>query len=115
MAFLALALFFTPIVLFVIRVWRRQGMFSAGERWGLITSFAGALTSLILARLVINWVLMPPAIWSAAVALLASGVIGAGFRWSALPWFTRSPRRWRSVRIAGTLVLCALTIGIALA
>ncbi len=44
--------------------------------WALIASFAVALTTFVVALLVINWVLAPTVIWLIAVALLSGGVVG---------------------------------------
>ena len=58
-----------------------------------------AVTILVVARLLINWVTVPTAIWLVGVASLAAAVFGAVLRWPALAWFrarTRDGGRWVS-------------------
>lgn len=110
---LALVLFFALIARFVVRAWLVHGRLSAADRWALITSFAVASTMFVLAALLINWVLVPTVFWYLAVALLASGVVGAVLRWPALAWFTGAHPIRRAIGIAVTLVTCALLIGVA--
>ncbi len=113
MDILALGLFCGFVSLFVIRAWKPRGRLSARDRWALITSFAVASTMFVVAPLVINWVIMPTAIWLIAIALFAGGVVGAALRWPELAWFTgRRPFR-RAIGIGATLVSCALIIGVA--
>ncbi len=113
MDILVLVLFFVLVALFVIRAWKAQGRLSARDRWALITSFAVASTTFVLAPLLINWILVPTAIWLLAVALLTSGVVGAVLRWPELAWFSgRHPIR-RAIGVGATLVSCALIIGVA--
>ena len=97
----------------MIQAWKGHGRLSGRDRWALITSFAVALTMFVVARLVINWVLAPTALWLIGVALLSGGVVGAALRWPELGWFTgRRPIR-RAIGIGATLVSCALVVGIA--
>ncbi len=110
---LAVALFLGVVALFVLRAWRTHGRLSARDRWGLITSFAVASTTFVIAPLLINWVMAPTAIWFMAVALLAGGVVGAVLRWPELAWFAGAHPTRRSVGVAVTLVGCALIIGVA--
>jgi small-conductance mechanosensitive channel len=110
---IALALFFGLVARFVIRAWKGHGRLSGRDRWALITSFAVALTLFVVARLVINWVLVPTAIWLIAVALLAGGVVGAVLRWPELTWFSGTHPIRRAIGVGATLVSCALIIGVA--
>ncbi len=113
MDIVALGLFFGCVSLFVIRAWKAHGRLSGRDRWALITSFAVALTTFAAARLVINWVLAPTALWLIAVALLSGGVVGAVLRWPELAWFTgRRPIR-RAIGICATLMSCMLIVGVA--
>ena len=91
---IALALFFGLVARFVIRAWKGHGRLSGRDRWALITSFAVASTTFVIAPLLINWVIVPTAIWLIAVALLAGGVVGAVLRWPELAWFTGTHPRW---------------------
>jgi hypothetical protein len=113
MDILALALFFGLVVRFVIRAWKAHGRLSGRDRWALISSFAVAATTFVVAPLLINWVIVPTLIWLIAVALLASGVVGAVLRWPELAWFSGARPTWRAIRIGATLVSCALVIGVA--
>ena len=113
MDILALALFFALGARFVIRAWKAQGFLSGRDRWSLITSFAVASTTFIVAPLLINWVMVPTAIWPVAVTLLSVGVAGAVLRWPELAWFSGARPTWRAIRIGATLVSCALVIGVA--
>ena len=118
MDILAVGLFLGLVARFVIRAgapWAKaDGRLSGRDRWALITSFAVALTTFVIASLVISWVKMPTAIWLIAVAMLAGGVVGAVLRWPELAWFAgRRPIR-RTIGIGATLVSCALIIGVAL-
>jgi hypothetical protein len=69
----------------VIRAWKAESRLAARDRWALITSLALAIATFTIAPLLINWVIVPPAIWLVAVALLSGGVVGAVLRWPALP------------------------------
>ncbi len=113
MDILALVLFFGLVTTFVIRAWKAQGRLSAHDRWALITSFAVASTTFVLARLLINWVLVPTALWLLAVALLSCGVVGAVRRWPELAWFSGPHPLRRALGSGATLVSCALIIGVA--
>jgi hypothetical protein len=108
MDILAVALFFALVARFVIRGWKAQGWLSARDRWALITSFAVAVTTFVIAPLLINWVIVPTAIWLIAVASLAGGVAGAVLRWPELAWFAGSHPLRRAIRVSATLVSCAL-------
>lgn len=109
---LALILFFALVGLFVIRAWKAHGRLSARDRWALLTSFVVAITTFVLAPLLINWVMVPTVLWFLAVALLMGGVVGAVRRWPELAWFTGTHPRWRAIRIGATLMICALFIGV---
>ena len=111
---IAVALFVGLVVRFVIRAWKADGRLSGRDRWALITSFAVALTTFVIASLVINWVLMPTVIWLIAVALLAGGVVGAVLRWPELAWLTGSRPIRRAVSIGATLLSCMLIITVAM-
>ena len=114
MDILALTLFFTLVARFVIRAWKAQGRLSGSDRWSLITSFAVAATTFVAAPLLINWVVVPTAIWLVAVALLAGGVAGVVLRWPELAWFSGTRPTRRAIRIGATLVSCTLIITVAL-
>ena len=113
MDIVAVALFCALVGSFVIRAWKAHGRLSGRDRWALITSFAVATTTFVVAPLLINWVIVPTVIWLIAVAMLAGGVVGAARRWPELAWFTgRRPIR-RAAGVGATLVSCALIIGLA--
>ena len=114
MDILALALFFGLVVRFVIRAWKAQGRLSGRDRWSLITSFAVAATTFVVAPLLINWVIVPTLLWFTAVVLLAGGVLGAALRWPELAWFSGTRPTWRAIGLGATLVSCALIITVAL-
>jgi hypothetical protein len=97
----------------VIRAWKAHGWLSGRDRWSLITSFAVASTTFAIAPLLINWVIVPTAIWLIAVALLAGGVVGAVLRWPELAWLTGTHPIPRAIRVGLTLVSCALIVGVA--
>ena len=85
---LAVVLFLGLVALFVMRAWKAHGRLAGRDRWELITSFAVATTTFVLAPLLINWVKVPTVIWLIAVALLTGGVVGAVLRWPELAWCT---------------------------
>ena len=114
MDILALALFYALIAKFVIRAWKAHGRLSGRDRWSLISSFAVAATTFVIASLLINWVMIPIVIWFIAVALLTSGVVGAVLRWPELAWFSGTHPSRGAIRVGTTLVSCALIIGVAL-
>ena len=113
MDILALALFFGLVATFVVRAWKAHGRLSARDRWALVTSFAVAITSFAVAPLLINWVIVPTAIWLIAVALLAGGVVGAVLRWPELAWSTGTHPIRGAIGVGATLVGCALIVGVA--
>jgi hypothetical protein len=113
MDILAVVLFFAIVVRFVIRAWKAHGRLSARDRWSLITSLAVASTTFVVAPLLINWVMVPTAIWLVAVALLAGGVVGAALRWPELAWFSGTRPLRRAIRVVATLVSCTLIITVA--
>jgi hypothetical protein len=80
----------------------------------VITSFAVALTTFVIAPLVITWVMVPTAIWLIAIALLSGGVVGAVLRWPELAWFSGTHPVWRAIGVGAMLVSCALIIGVTL-
>ncbi len=113
MDILAVALFFGLVALFVTRAWKAHGRLSARDRWALITSFAVAITMFVLAPLLINWVMVPTAIWLVAVALLTGGVVGAALRWPELAWYSGTHPVRRALGVGATLLSCALIVGVA--
>jgi hypothetical protein len=113
MDILAVALFFALVARFVIRAWKAHGRLSGRDRWGLITSFAVASTAFVIAPLLINWVIVPTAIWLIALGLLAGGVAGAVLRWPELAWLAGTRPIGRAIRVGLTLVGCALIVGVA--
>ena len=115
MDLLAVVLFVGLVAIFVFRAWKAYGKLSARDRWALVTSFAVAITSFAVAPLLINWVMVPSAIWLVAVVLLAGGVVGAVLRWLGLAWSAGTHPRWRAIGVGATLMSCALILSVALA
>ena len=68
----AVALFCALVAMFVIRAWKAHGRLSGRDRWALISSFAVASTTFVIAPLLINWVKVPTVVWFTAVVLLAT-------------------------------------------
>jgi hypothetical protein len=101
------------VATFVIRAWKAHGRLSGRDRWALITSFAVASTTFVVAPLLLNWVVVPIVGWFTAVALLGGGVVGAVLRWPELAWFSGTWPTWRAIRVGATLVGCALIITVA--
>jgi hypothetical protein len=114
MDIVALTLFFGLVARFVIRAWKAQGRLSGRDRWALLTSFAVVATTFVVAPLLINWVMVPTAIWFTAVALFAGGVAEAALRWPELTWFSGTRPTWRAIGLGATLVSCALIVGVAM-
>jgi hypothetical protein len=112
---LALIPFFGLVALFAVRAWKPRGRFSGGDRWALITGFAAAVAAFAVAPMLVNWVVVPTALWLLAVALLAGGVVGAALRWPELAWSEGAPPIRRAVRVGATLLSCALVVGVAMA
>ena len=113
MDILALALFFGLVATFMIRAWKAHGRLSGRDRWSLITSFAVASTTLVVAPLLINWVMVPTAFWFTAVALLAGGIAGTALRWPELAWFNGPQPIRRAIRVGLILLSCTLIVGVA--
>ena len=113
MDILVIAIFFALVTAFVIRAWKTRGKLSARDRWALITGFAMALTGFAIASLLINWVVVPTAIWLVAVGLLAGGVAGAVLRWPELTWYVGTKPIGRAIAVSAGLFICALIIGVA--
>jgi hypothetical protein len=113
MDILAVGLFVGLVALFVLRAWKVHGRLAARDRWAVITSFAVASTTFVVAPLLINWVKVPTAIWLIAVALLAGGVVGAVLRWPELAWVSGTHPLRRALGVGATLVSCALIIAVA--
>ncbi len=109
-----IAIFVALVVAFLIRAWKAHGKLAARDRWALITGFVAAVTGFAFASLLINWVILPVAIWIVAVALLAGGVVGAVLRWPELPWFEGTKPIRRAIGITAALFVCALVIGVAI-
>ena len=107
-----LALLFALVALFGVRAWKPRGRLAAPDRWALITSFAVAGTTFVIARLLVNWVVMPTAAWLIAAALLAGGVAGAVLRWPDIAWFAGAHPLRRAIGVGAALVACALVIGL---
>lgn len=108
----AVVLLFTLVALFAVRAWKPKGRLSAPDRWALITSLAVAITVFAFARLLVNWVTLPTAVWFSAVVLLAAGVAGAVLRWPALAWLASKRPLWRALGAGATLAGCALIIAL---
>ncbi len=113
MDLLVIAIFLALVAAFVIRAWKARGKLSARDRLALITSFVTAVTGFAVASLLINWVVVPVAIWLVAVGLLAGGVAGAVLRWPELAWFAGTKPIGRAIGVSATLFVCALIIGVA--
>ena len=69
-----------------------------------------ALTAFAIAPLLINWVVVPIAIWLIAVAFLAGGVVGAVLRWPELAWFRGTHPVSRAIGVAVTPASVKVTI-----
>jgi len=108
-----LALFLALVGAFVVRAWKARGKLAARDRWALITGFVAAVTGFAIASLLIDWVVVPVAIWLVAVGLLAGGVVGAVLRWPELPWFAGTKPIRRTISVVASLFICALIIGVA--
>jgi len=108
-----LALFLALVVAFVVRAWKTRGTLAARDRWALITGVVAAVTGFAIASLLINWVVVPVAIWLVAVGLLAGGVAGAVLRWPELSWYDGTKPIRRTIGVIASLVICALIIGVA--
>ena len=108
-----LTLFLALVAAFVVRAWKARGKLAARDRWALITGFVAAVTGFAIASLLINWVIVPVAIWLVAVGLLAGGVAGAVLRWPELSWFAGTKPIGRAIAVIASLVICALIMGVA--
>ncbi len=105
--------FLALVTAFVIRAWKARGKLAGRDRWALITGFVAAVTGFAIASLLINWVVVPVAIWLVAVGLLAGGVVGAVLRWPALAWFAGTKPIGRAIAVMVSMFICALIIGVA--
>jgi hypothetical protein len=107
-------IFFWLVASFTIRAWNTSGKFSSHDRWALITSFFTAVSAFALATLLINWLLIPGALWLVALTLLAVGVVGAVMRWPTLPWFAEGANtRMHYFNVAVDLLISLLLIVVA--
>ena len=107
------AIFVWLVLSFTVRAWKVGGRFASRDRWAIITGFFTAVSAFALASLLINWLVVPAAIWLVAVILLAGGVIGAVMRWPTLPWFAEVVNiRRRTFNVAADLLISLLLIGI---
>jgi len=108
------AIFFWLVISFTVTAWKAVGKFSSRDRWALITGFFTAVSAFAIASLLINWLVVPAALWLLAVGLLAGGVVGAVVRWPTLPWFAEgvNPRK-RAFNVAADLIISVLLIGVA--
>jgi hypothetical protein len=109
----AVVVFFGLVAQFVIRGWKAHGWLAGGDRLALLTSFALAITTFVIAPLLINRVAVPTAIWLTGVASLAAGAVGAVLRWPELGWSTGTHPIRRVMGVGGTLVSCLLIIVVA--
>ena len=105
--------FLALVAAFVIRTWKTRGKLAARDRWALITGFVAAVTGFAIASLLINWVVVPVAVWLVAVGLLAGGVVGAVLRWPGLAWFAGTRPVGRAIAVIAGLFVCALIIAAA--
>ena len=105
--------FLAPVVTFAIRSWKTQGRLVARDRWALVTDLARALAACALASMLIDWTAAPAVLWPVAVALLATGVLGAALRWPGLVWYAGTRPRRRTGGVVATLCACTLIIGLA--
>jgi hypothetical protein len=102
------------VVSFTLRACKAEGKYADHDRWALITSFFTAVSAFALASLLVNWLLIPGALWVVAVTLLAGGVVGAVMRWPTLPWFAEGVNtRRRSFNVVADLLISLLLIGVA--
>ena len=111
--FAFIAIFLGLVGVFVIRAWKVRGRLAAHDRWALITGFVAAVTGFAIASLLINWVVVPVAVWLVAVGLLAGGVVGAVVRWPGLVWFAGTKPVGRAISVIVSLFMCTLIIGAA--
>jgi len=107
------AIFLALVAAFVIRAWKACGKLSARDRWALITGFVTAIAAFAIASLLIDWVVVPMAIWLVAVGLLVGGVVGAVLRWPDLSWFEGTKPIGRAIGVIATLLICAPIIAVA--
>lgn len=108
------AIFLWLVVSFPLRAWRRGSKIASLDRWTLITSFFTAVSAFAIASLLINWLVVPAAIWLLAVGLLAGGVVGTVVRWPTLPWFAEGANtRKHYFNIAADLLISLLLIVVA--
>ncbi len=114
MDILVLAIFPALVAAFVIRAWKTHGWLAGRDRWALVTSFVTAIEAFAIATLLINWVVVPVAVWLVAVGLLAGGVAGAVLRWPGLAWYDGTTLIRRTIGVSASLLICALVIGAAL-
>ncbi|HEY8600698.1 MAG TPA: hypothetical protein VIL85_19835 [Thermomicrobiales bacterium] len=107
------AIFLWLVVSFPLRAWRSGGKNASLDRWALITSFFTAVSAFALASLLVNWVIVPAAVWLLAVGLLAGGVVVTVMRWPDLPWFAEGVnQRKRAFHVAADLIISVLLIGV---
>jgi len=113
MDIVTIVVFLALVAAFAVRAWKVHGKLSARDRWALITGFVTAVTGFAIASLLINWVVVPIAIWLVAVGLLALGVVGAVLRWPDLEWFAGTKPIGRAIAVIASLFIGALIIGVA--
>ncbi|MBA3236582.1 MAG: hypothetical protein H0T59_11445 [Chloroflexi bacterium] len=113
MDIVTIVVFLALVAAFAVRAWKVHGNLSARDRWALITGFVTAVTGFAIASLLINWVVVPIAIWLVAVGLLALGVVGAVLRWPDLEWFAGTKPIGRAIAVIASLFIGALIIGVA--
>lgn len=108
-------IFLALLAHFALGAWKGGGAFAITDRWAVLTRFASAVASCAIATLIVNWTVMPGAVWLVGIVLLALGIAGVALRWSDLPWLADGSRPSRIVGIAADLLISALFIGAALA
>lgn len=97
--FLAIALVAFS-ALYAVRAWGIK-RFRIADRTAAIAESVGLLAVFTVLHFATGWAGVSIALWFAAVALAAGGVVGLVLRVDALPWIrTRRRLTWRVIRLA---------------
>jgi hypothetical protein len=101
------------IAAFAIGAWRTKGRLAATGRWALLSGFAAAVAGLAMARLSMNWVTTPMAVWFILLALVSASAIRAALRWPDLPWVENGvPTKQRTAGALAGLFMSAVIVGV---